>query len=229
MVTVTSPTMAPFASRSGTRARAEGPDPPISTARTVRPASTAVGSVPTRWPINSGRECDRRIPRRLPSTTFDAPVARRIASARRCTKPPRSLRATAATSSGVIAIVRAMPSARISYSRSRRPRAAYSASSTPTTSVPTRIRTWSRRIWVDSRRDDGPMCRSSHARRGRRADPSRGLVHSVSGPAVSRPSAGPTQTVRVLTNSRMPSAASSSSPSPMPRTQLLVRGNTVVQ
>ena len=143
--TETAPTIRP-PSRSGTFARAERPRVPVSTASTVPPRSAAPGSVLTRWPMRRGSGWETRIPRASVTTTNVVPVARRIASARRCTSPPSSPRATARAISGVDATERATSSARASYWSSSRDWVPASARTKPTASVPTRISSWKARI-----------------------------------------------------------------------------------
>ncbi|KIX78770.1 hypothetical protein SF23_04690, partial [Streptomyces sp. MBRL 10] len=85
MPTDTAPTISPSAARSGTLPRAERPRVPSSISITSRPARASAGSVETGSPIRSGLGWARRMPSRSMTTTYSAPVARRIRSAAACT------------------------------------------------------------------------------------------------------------------------------------------------
>lgn len=153
MPTETAPTISPSAATSGTLPRAERPRVPSSISMTSRPASASLGSVETGSPIRSALGCERRMPPRSMTTTYSAPVARRIRSAEDCTGlsaegPERS---RPAASDGSAAALCAMARARrMAWSSSC---ALSGARNSPVASMttPPAMTSWVSRIWETAR------------------------------------------------------------------------------
>ncbi len=153
MPTETAPTISPSAARSGTLPRAERPRVPSSISMTSRPARASLGSVETGSPIRSALGCERRMPSRSSTTTYSAPVARRIRSAEDCTglsaEAPESRTPTA--SAGSAAALCAMARARrMAWSSSW---ALSGARNSPvaSTATPAAMASWVSRIWETAR------------------------------------------------------------------------------
>lgn len=153
MPTETAPTISPSAARRGTLPRADRPRVPSSISITSRPARASLGSVETGSPIRSALGCERRMPSRSSTTTYSAPVARRIRSAEACTglsgEGPEA--SSPAASDGSAAALCAMARARrMAWSSSWELRGARNSPVARAT-TPAAMASWVSRIWETAR------------------------------------------------------------------------------